>query len=235
LKESDSEKDKEERAAKGKAPEEAPPTRIDWWISTRDTILFVIYLAMMSTFLQGNKIEEYAVFVLIVVYIFHVTIMKYNFAIEVALKRSVASYMEVRELNRLAIQDIHIFHYNVDTRTPSIELLCKINFEQDGDVLIFSDDYSDPNPSKASSVIKFRMKPLNRVRIAEEKYATPDNRRLMIRAKFKRAVNKILTKLQAYHLYEKIKRNKLCVIPMSKIMKDYNPRQKEKYTAFSTV
>jgi hypothetical protein len=79
------------------------------------------------------------------------------------------------------------------------------------------------------------MKPLNRVKIAEEKFATPDNKRLMIRAKFKRAVNKILTKLQAYHLYEKIKRNKQCTIPLSKIMKDFNPRHKDKFTAFSTI
>lgn len=44
----------------------------------------------------------------------------------------------------------------------------------------------------------------------------------MARAKFKRAVIKILTKLQAYHLYEKIKRNKLCIIPIKKFVKDYN-------------
>ena len=103
----------------------------------------------MSTFLQGNKIDNFAIYCLIIVYLVHVSLMKYNFVIEVALKRSVASFLEVRELNRLAIKDIHIFHYNVDTRVPSIELLCKINFDQDGDVLIFSDDYSDPNPSKA--------------------------------------------------------------------------------------
>ena len=190
---------------------------------------------MMSIFLQGNKIDNSSIYILLVVYFVHVSIMKYNFIIEVALKRAVASMMEVKELNRLALEDIHIFHYNVDTRVPSIELLCKINFDQDGDILIFSDDYSDPNPSKAANVIKFRMKPLNRVKIAEEKFATPDNKRLMIRAKFKRAVNKILTKLQAYHLYEKIKRNKQCTIPLSKIMKDFNPRHKDKFTAFSTI
>jgi len=29
-------------------------TRIDWWISTRDTLLFLIYLCLMSYFLVGN-------------------------------------------------------------------------------------------------------------------------------------------------------------------------------------
>lgn len=50
-----------------------------------------------------------------------------------------------------------------------------------------------------------------------------ENRKLMARAKFKRAVIKILTKLQAYHMYEKIKRNKLCIIPVHKFVKDYKP------------
>ena len=38
---------------------------------------------------------------------------------------------------------------------------------------------------------------------------------------------KILTKLQAFHIYEKIKRNKHCVIPVNKFVKDYHPIQKD--------
>lgn len=45
----------------------------------------------------------------------------------------------------------------------------------------------------------------------------------MIRARFKQAVIKILTKLQAYNIYEKIKRNKHCVIAVNKFVKDYHP------------
>jgi len=67
------------------------------------------------------------------------------------------------------------------------------------------------------------MKPIVRVKIREERFATPQNKALMARARFKRAVIKILTKLQAYHLYEKIKRNKLCVIPLSKFIRNYTP------------
>ena len=63
--------------------------------------------------------------------------MKMNHTYEVAIKRAVASFMEVRELRRLAKVDIHHFHNNLDTRYPSIELLNKINYRQEGDILIF--------------------------------------------------------------------------------------------------
>lgn len=67
------------------------------------------------------------------------------------------------------------------------------------------------------------MKPIQRIKIREERFATPDNRPLMAKARMKQAVIKILTKLQAYHIYEKIKRNKHCVIPVNKFVKDYHP------------
>jgi hypothetical protein len=47
----------------------------------------------------------------------------------VALKKAVAGVLEVRELNRLAKEDISHFHYNLDSRTPCIEILNKINFK----------------------------------------------------------------------------------------------------------
>lgn len=70
------------------------------------------------------------------------------------------------------------------------------------------------------------MRPINRIRIREERFATPDNRSLMAKARMKQAVIKILTKLQAFHIYEKIKRNKHCVIPVGKFVKDYHPISK---------
>ena len=54
-------------------------------------------------------------------------------------------------------------------------------------------------------------------------FANPDDRGLMVRARLKQAVIKILIKLQAYHIYEKIKRNKNCIIPISKFIRDYHP------------
>lgn len=116
------------------APEK---TRIDWWISTRDAILFIFYLALMSFFMSGNQIENYAIYTLLLIYIIHVVIMKMNHTYEVALKKNVANALEVDELNRLANEDITHFHYNLEARTPPIEVLNKIQFKREGDVLIF--------------------------------------------------------------------------------------------------
>lgn len=67
--------------------------------------------------------------------------MKNNHSYEVSLKKTFASILEVRELNRLANDTVndgmHHFHYNLDTRFPCIEMLNKINFRQEGDILIF--------------------------------------------------------------------------------------------------
>jgi hypothetical protein len=65
--------------------------------------------------------------------------MKLNYSYEVQLKKSFASFLEIRELNRLASLDINHFHLVLDTRNPSIELLNKIDFKQEGDILIFPD------------------------------------------------------------------------------------------------
>lgn len=66
--------------------------------------------------------------VLLVIYILHIIIMKYNHTYEVALKRSVANMLEIRELNNLACENQSHFHYNLDTRNISIEILNKIEF-----------------------------------------------------------------------------------------------------------
>lgn len=108
------------------APED---TRIDWWISTRDSLLFIVYLVVQSYFLVGNKIDSYATYVLIVIYAIHVVLMKLNHPVEVMIKKGVANYFEVRELHRLADENIQHFHYNLDSRTPCLELLNKIKFK----------------------------------------------------------------------------------------------------------
>jgi hypothetical protein len=190
--------------------------------------MFTGYLGLMSFFMQGNKIDDYAIYVLLVIYIMHVVLMKMNHSYEVALKKGVASFLEVRELNRLANENMSHFHYNLDTRNPSIESLNKINFRQEGEILIFENSYNKNTGSggqfmaKQNNQIRYRMKPINRIKIREERFATPDNRSLMVKARMKQAVIKILTKLQAFHIYEKIKRNKHCVIPVNKFVKDYH-------------
>lgn len=86
----------------------------------------------MSVFMIGNTIDDFSIYVLIVIYIFHVFLMKNNHSYEVSLKKSFASFLEVRELNRLAndteYDGMQHFHYNLDTRFPCIEMLNKINF-----------------------------------------------------------------------------------------------------------
>ena len=91
-------------------------------------MLFVLYLCLMSYFMIGNQIENYAVYILLVIYMIHVILMKMNHAYEVALKKGVASFMEVNELKRLAHENIEHFHYNLESRFPSIEILNKIKY-----------------------------------------------------------------------------------------------------------
>jgi len=77
--------------------------------------------------------------------------MKYNHTYEVALKRSVANFLEIRELNKLASENMSHFHYNLDTKNISIEILNKIDFKQEGDVIIFE---IDVNPALRDTMTK---------------------------------------------------------------------------------
>lgn len=63
--------------------------------------------------------------------------MKFNHSYEFAIKKSVAKIFEIKELKRLADENIAHFHNNLDSRTPCIELLNKINFKQEGEIIIF--------------------------------------------------------------------------------------------------
>jgi hypothetical protein len=185
----------------------------------------------MSAFMQEQEVEDFAVWILINIYFFHVVLMKLNYNYEVWLKKSVASWLEVRELKKLATEDITHFHYNLDTRCPSIEILNRIEYRQEGDILIFENSSNAKNGAnhggqfmaRQNQQIRYRMRPIQKIKIREERFATPDNKSLMAKARMKQAVIKILIKLQAFHIYEKIKRNKHCVIPVTKFVKDYHP------------
>ena len=97
----------------------------------------MVYLGIMTAFMQSEEISPTAVYLLMILYVFHVILMKFNYSYEVWLKKSVASLMEVNELKRLANKNITHFHFNLDTRSPSIEILNRINFRKEGDILIF--------------------------------------------------------------------------------------------------
>ena len=73
-------------------------TRVDWWIITRDTIFILCYLIVLTVFLIGNAVQIWKAFVLFGLYIVHILLMKYNHIYEVAIKKSVARRMEIKEL-----------------------------------------------------------------------------------------------------------------------------------------
>ena len=117
-------------------------TIIDWWVSARDSTLFIIYMGLQSYFMIGNRIETFAVWVLVILYLIHVILMKLNHLYEVAIKKSLANAMEVSELKRIATEDISHFHYNLDSRNVCLEMLNKIKFRQEGNVLVFENSAS---------------------------------------------------------------------------------------------
>ena len=81
---------------------------------------------------------------------------------------------------------------------------------------------------RQNNQLRYRMKPIQSIKIADERFATPDDKFLMAKARWKQAVIKVLTKLQAYHIYEKIKRNKYCVIPVARFVKGYTKEAVDK-------
>jgi len=83
---------------------------VDWWIITRDTIFILCYLICISVFLYGNSVEMWQAIVLFVLYFVHIILMKYNHLYEVAIKKSVARSLEIKELKKIAKNDISHFH-----------------------------------------------------------------------------------------------------------------------------
>ena len=73
-------------------------TRVDWWISTRDTIFMMLQLFILIALLIGNSINLWRAVVMLVMYFIHVLLMKYNHLYEVAIKKSVARNIELKKL-----------------------------------------------------------------------------------------------------------------------------------------
>ena len=160
-------------------------TLIDWWIITRETLFILVYLAIMTFFLQGNKVALWQAFVLFIVYVIHIFLMKYSSKYEVAIKKSLANFMEIKELSRLAQKDISVFHRNLRTQALSIEMLNQVNFYiDDKGYIVFG-----------KSGIRRKCKPIVSVKLGEEQFAEPDDTALMARLSFKRAVTKIILRI----------------------------------------
>jgi Ca2+/Na+ antiporter len=112
-------------------------TRIDWWVITRDTLFFMIYLIVITIFLSSNEITLTNAIILIVIYFLHIMFMKWNMLYEVAIKKGVARMMEIKELTRIAETDIDFFHKNLNSRAISIEVLMKLDYKVEDKYIVF--------------------------------------------------------------------------------------------------
>ena len=112
-------------------------TRIDWWIITRDTIFIVMYLVVITVFLASRDIAIWQALVLLGLYIVHILLMKFNHLYEVAIKKTVARKLEIRELTRLASKDISHFHKISNTRSITLEHINSIDFKVEEKHIVF--------------------------------------------------------------------------------------------------
>lgn len=112
-------------------------TRVDWWIISRDTIFILIYLTILTVFLYGNYVELYKAIVLLVLYFVHIILMKFNYIYEIAIKKSVARRMEIKELKRICAEDISHFHRNLNSNALTIEMLNKVSFKVEDNLIVF--------------------------------------------------------------------------------------------------
>ena len=80
----------------------AEETLIDWWIITRDTVFFLLYLLVLAFFLYGNNINQTKALILVVIYILHILLMKFSSKYEILIKHKLANTNEVSGLKKIA-------------------------------------------------------------------------------------------------------------------------------------
>lgn len=66
--------------------------------------------------------------------------MKFNRIYEVAIKKSVARTLEIRELTKIADTEIEHFHKNLNSRALTIDMIKTVNCKVEGNHIIF-DNY----------------------------------------------------------------------------------------------
>lgn len=96
-------------------------TLIDWWIITRDTVFFLLYLIVMAGFLYGNQINKTRAFILVAIYFVHIIAMKFSSKYEIIIKHNFANSLEIGELQKIAKTDMSVFHRTLKTEAISIE------------------------------------------------------------------------------------------------------------------
>lgn len=187
-----------------------PGTRVDWWIITRDTIFILVYGTVLTLFLWGNDISDWKGIIMFVLYIVHILLMKYNHIYEVAIKKSVARTMEIKELKKLAKRDITHFHRNLNSRGLSIEMLNKVPYRVEENYIVF--DPLNKKKIKKISCVKFR-EGSNLTQIS--KLNMTDKVKIIL----KKSVIKILIKIQAFKALEKINRDKKAKVKQTRYLK----------------
>jgi len=70
----------------------------------------------------------------------------------------------------------------------------------------------------ANTKIQYKLQPIVCVKLGEEQFAEKDDRQLMARLNFKRAVTKIIVKLQAYKFNMYILRTQACKQNIKKLL-----------------
>lgn len=135
----------------------AEGTLIDWWIITRDTILFLCYNALMMFFLWGNHIDKNKAFVLVGVYLLHILLMKFSSKYEIIIKHNLANNLEINELTKIAKHEIATFHRTLKTQAISIEMLNKVNFKFLDGYIVFEESH-----------IRRKITPISMIKLGEE-------------------------------------------------------------------
>jgi hypothetical protein len=133
--------------------------------------------------------------------------MKWNIIYEVAIKKNVARFMEVRELTKLAHTDIDFYHKVLSSRALNIEALSKLDYKVENKHIVFDDKY------------RKRIKE-PKVSLSEDDapYSMMDDRGYAAKMLWKKAGMKVLIRIQAYKFHEKIKRNKRSVVDITKML-----------------
>lgn len=182
-------------------------TRIDWWVITRDTLFFIIYLIIITIFLSSNEITLTNALILIVIYFVHIMFMKWNMLYEVAIKKGVARMMEIKELTRIAETDIDFFHKNLNSRAISIEILMKLDYKVEDKYIVFDQQYrkriKDPKV-----IIGQEDSPMQMM----------EDRTYVAKLLWKKSTIKIIIRLQAHKFYEKVRRNRKSVVEITKML-----------------
>ena len=83
-------------------------TKVDWWIISRDSVFFFIYLAVLWACLLSNNITWWKALILLLLYLVHIILMKYNYLYEIAIKKVVTQKLELMELRRRPIELYHM-------------------------------------------------------------------------------------------------------------------------------